>query len=85
MHVYLHARSFVELPDLESTLLALDFAHLDWRTAAPASATFLLVSLFDCSGCLIGLSMKVPRGRGEAACRQAGRQEGARTKPHAHT
>eukprot|EP00290_Baffinella_frigidus_P019879 CAMPEP_0180220428 /NCGR_PEP_ID=MMETSP0987-20121128/19105_1 /TAXON_ID=697907 /ORGANISM="non described non described, Strain CCMP2293" /LENGTH=467 /DNA_ID=CAMNT_0022181315 /DNA_START=60 /DNA_END=1459 /DNA_ORIENTATION=+ len=47
----------VELPDLSKTWMMLSFKGLDIN-AIPAVLTFLLVALFDCSGCLIGLSMK---------------------------
>jgi len=51
---------YVELPQLADTWLKLsfDYTSMDPSTAIPAIATFLLVALFDCSGCLIGLSMK---------------------------
>jgi len=33
--------------------------HTEYFTQIPATLTFLLVALVDCSGCLIALGMKV--------------------------
>jgi AGZA family xanthine/uracil permease-like MFS transporter len=49
---------FVEFPEIEDTWMKLSLKSLKPETAIPAVATFLLVALFDCSGCLIGLSRK---------------------------
>jgi len=49
---------FVEFPMIDDTWMKFSVSTLQPATAVPAVMTFLLVALFDCSGCLIGLSRK---------------------------
>lgn len=49
---------FIEVPAIDDTWMKFSITSLKPETAIPAVVTFLLVSLFDCSGCLIGLSRK---------------------------
>mmetsp|Transcript_7505 Transcript_7505/g.14671 ORF Transcript_7505/g.14671 Transcript_7505/m.14671 type:complete len:493 (+) Transcript_7505:214-1692(+) len=51
-------KSLVALPALEGSWLKFDTSDFNPSIGLPAIATFLLVALFDCSGCLVGLSMK---------------------------
>jgi len=50
--------SIVAVPALEGSWLKFDISDFSPSVGLPAIATFLLVALFDCSGCLVGLSMK---------------------------
>eukprot|EP00283_Hemiselmis_rufescens_P016120 CAMPEP_0173440894 /NCGR_PEP_ID=MMETSP1357-20121228/23664_1 /TAXON_ID=77926 /ORGANISM="Hemiselmis rufescens, Strain PCC563" /LENGTH=494 /DNA_ID=CAMNT_0014406431 /DNA_START=71 /DNA_END=1555 /DNA_ORIENTATION=- len=49
--------SIVAMP-VEGSFLKFDISDFNPSIGLPAIATFLLVALFDCSGCLVGLSMK---------------------------
>jgi len=46
------------MPQLAESFMKMDFSDFSPAIGIPAVLTFLLVALFDCSGCLVGLSMK---------------------------
>jgi AGZA family xanthine/uracil permease-like MFS transporter len=48
----------VQIPAIKDTWMKYDFSGFQPSVGVPAVLTFLLVALFDCSGCLVGLSMK---------------------------